>query len=1043
MPRPIPPAAPPSPPLLCPPGARRPAAFAPLLGLLAAAAACGTPKEGGSGGVDCSLLPPEGAPLVRVPVGSVRALPSPADPACAPGEAWTVRESPGENDVVVGADGLARFVPDAAGRWVFALGEAIELEVEVVDEAPFHNLHHPPSRSLVAVGDELWVAQGYAPRLTRLALADLSSRGEVAVGAWPVALAATPDGATVLVAQAGDDHLGVVDVASGRMVDAIWVGDEPAGIAVSPDGGTAYVALSTVEEVAVVDLGARARVGALPAPVDARAMALSADGAVLFVAGHRTGAPERYPFESADPADDRDLLAVSTASGEVLQAFTDLASVITDLELDEAGGRLWVTGTISHPERGLVTVASPPFEGVLIPIDLGAGEVGEPLVFDPSEPGGGMVLGPQAVARDGDTLWVAAEGSSLVIAVDAATLEERGRVPVQGHPRDLIAVDGQVLVHGSADFVVSRVELAGVQALANAGDDPRPAEVAAGHKGFISPGESYGANYSCNSCHVDGRGDARVWPAGPFQEWEASRAMFWLEGTAPLGWSGYVADVRDFGYTGYTSIIAKWPTSEQAEDLAAFLGSLMPPPAANSHTTRAGGLSEQGQRGEALFTGAAACASCHPGPLSTDNGTLPEGLTPKKSNTPSLVGAYRHNVWLKRADAPTLRGAVEAALEATGVGGLSEAEVDDLTRYLQEMTDRDLFLLAQRPLADAGAVGAAGELALIFNQPIWDAAENLERVELIVDGARVDAEVQADGRRLDLVPAAPIPANADVELIARAGLLAFDGRALPADARVAFTTAAAPALRMDGEYQLVVDLPAIDFANAGFDRSRTLPITSELLAVSTADGAALDLDLGDGLRWTMAGVIDGSTLHVPAAPLSFGFSLAQGGALEAELIDEDGDGVADSASGTMVMSGPAFYEEGITWTLRRPARDCTPGPSGALAVDVTVGDDGLPVISWGDDGALGLYVTEPGATLPLGPGQVVSGGQAFWALQASAFPSGFPGPVRYGDLPPGADDVSVANGAPAGGAALEPGVCYQFSVISDGFALGSYSLVWE
>ncbi len=986
----------------------------------------------------CVFRPLDGPALIRVPVGSVRALPVSDDAACVDLR-WEVVSSPGENDVVHGADGIPRFVPDVPGQWSFAFGDEATVEVEVVAEAPFHNLFHPPSRSLVSVGDEVWAAQGYAPAVSRLSQGELTPLGEIRVGAWPVALAATPDGATVVVAQAGDDHLGIIDVAAGRMVDAIWVGDEPSGVVVSPDGATAYVSLSTVGEVAVVDLGTRARTGTLPAPVDARALALSADGSTLYVAGHRTGQPDRYPFGEDLRA--TDVLVVDTTDGTVLRTLPEVASTITDLELDEAGGRLLVSGTVSHPERGLVDLDAPPFEGVVSAWDLGDGALVGQVVLGPTGPDEGMVLGPQALAWAGDTLWVVAEGSSLAVALDPATLDERVRVPVEGHPRDLLVVDGQLYSHGSQGFVVQALDASGVTGIGPAGVDPRPGEVAAGQRGFVSPGESYGVNYSCNSCHTDGRGDTRVWPAGPFEEWEASRAMFWLEGTAPLGWSGYVVDVRTFGYTGYTSIIAKWPTVEQAETLGAFLGSLMPPAAANSHTTRSGALSEAGVRGEALYRDAA-CAGCHPAPRTTDNGTLPEGITPKQSSTPALVGVYRHNVWLKRADVSDLRDAVVAALDWLANDTLDDAQVDDLTRYVSELTDRDLFLLAQAPLADAPVVGADTALRLTFNQPLWDDPANRGRVHLQVDGDEVEATVSFAGRVVSVTPTAPLPAGADVVVSADAGLEGFDGRTLAEAAEVAFRTAALPDLRLDGEYEFVVELPAIDFEAGGFDPSRSLPIASELLAVSSRDGAALDLDLGRGLRWAMDAVIEGDQLYVPPAPLSFGFSMAQGTALTATLVDVDGDGVADEASGVMRMTGPGFDQDGVAWSIRRPL-GCVPGPAGDVAVDVTVEADGSVVVDWGSPGALGLYVTDPGASLPIGPGQVVSGGAAYWVLEATTFPFGFDGPVTYGEVPRRATDASPTHGAPAGGAALVPGDCYTFSVVTDRFETGSYTLVSE
>ena len=87
------------------------------------------------------------------------------------------------------------------------------------------------------------------------------------------------------------------------------------------------------------------------------------------------------------------------------------------------------------------------------------------------------------------------------------------------------------------------------------------------------------------------------------------------------------------------------------------------------------------------------------------------------------------------------------------------------------------------------------------------------------------------------------------------------------------------------------------------------------------------------------------------------------------------------------------------------------------------------IIDW-EGGSLALYVATPDATLPLGPG-AVQGGETFWAVSATAFPTTFEGPVTYGVVPEGGSDVSETNGAPVGGTPLESGKCYRFSVVVD------------
>ena len=62
---------------------------------------------------------------------------------------------------------------------------------------------------------------------------------------------------------------------------------------------------------------------------------------------------------------------------------------------------------------------------------------------------------------------------------------------------------------------------------------------------------------------------------------------------------------------------------------------------------------------------------------------------------------------------------------------------------------------------------------------------------------------------------------------------------------------------------------------------------------------------------------------------------------------------------------------------------------------------------------------------------MVQGGQTYWVLATSDFPNTFQAPVTYGVVPENASDVSVDSDGPAGGAALESGECYRFSVVVD------------
>ena len=257
-----------------------------------------------------------------------------------------------------------------------------------------------------------------------------------------------------------------------------------------------------------------------------------------------------------------------------------------------------------------------------------------------------------------------------------------------------------------------------------------------------------------------------------------------------------------------------------------------------------------------------------------------------------------------------------------------------------------------------------------------------------------------------------------------------------------FTTAAAPALALDGVYTWTVQFPAIDFANQSFDFDSPLPTVATITATARPGGADLAIDYGQGFVLTVPAVIDGSTLHMPPVPIAVGGSGVDGHATTIELVDDDADGVADRAEGQVEFSGPGMPDARIAWDLRRPLdpNACEEQAVGDVMVDVTLGD-GATQIAWGEAEALALFVTDPQAVTPQGPGMPVEGGATYWSLQLVSFPDGFLGPVTYGEVPAGAEDSTEISGDMGPGATpLAAGGCYKFSVFTTDFKVGSRTL---
>ena len=987
---------------------------------------------------DCDVVDLGTQPTNRLPTGDVLWLPSAAGPDC--DLEWSLDS--GEDGALLSND--AGFFARQPGTYELTENTTgTRFSITAIDSAqlPFHNLMYLPNRSLVAVDSELWIAEGLAPRLSRVDQTSGEVLGNIPVGPWPTSLAHSEALGVVAVTQPGNDTLGLVDVDSEQLVDAIWVGDEPAVVVIDDANALAYVTLETEDAIAVVDLDAREVTGRLPAPLGPRALAISDDGTTLYVAGHRTGQPDRYPYAEAE-WDTTDVMALDASSGEIIWTAEEVGNIITDIAVDSSRSSIWLTTTVSFPSRGLTELTTPPFESQVQEYDADSGSWLQQTVLQPAADGEGYILGTQGLALDGDTLWVVAQDSEVLIGLDTDTLTETARVATPGGPRSVLVTGQQAWVHSALSFEVHQLVSGAVASSVATGTDPRPEAVAAGHLHYVRPGDGYGQNFSCNSCHYDGRGDTQVWRAGPFETWELSRPMMWLEGTAPLGWGAYVNDTRTFGYTGFTSIIAKWPTSEMGEELGTFIASLTPPPKANGLTQRDGQLSAEALAGKALFDGKAGCVGCHSGPLSTNNQTFEEGITHGRVSTPTLVGAYRHRAWLKDGSAHSLEEATVAAAEWAGVTDLTDADVSSITRYLRELTDRDFFLLGHEPVATRTFLGVDEPIVLIFNQPVWTGEDNTALISVVDDaGQDVPVQLSTDGRHITLRPEAPWSHGSTYTAIIGAGLQSYDERVLSEAVEVDFVTATAPQTAFVGRYTLTVDLPAFDFEMDAPNPEVTIPMVNTFEATASTSGSTVVLELDDELTWTTEAIIAGMSFEIPAMPIRAANALAQGSAITGVAEDLDADGVIDYASGTFVVSGPGFHIEDVVWTIEPEveAVDCAPGAEGPFTVDVSVSDTEV-VIDWGEQGALGLYVTTYGADLPLGPGMVVENGDAFWTISTTEFPVGFSGPVTYGVLPEGATDDSEANGAPVGGAALESGNCYQFSVITDAFQIGSFTL---
>ncbi len=861
----------------------------------------------------------------RFPSGSVFYLPQTVGFFCTPTQ-WKLVKSPTGNtaDIVSGIDGYDRITPLAPGDYEFVstANNAIK-HVSVIDyrDIPFENYNYYPTNSMTIANDnEIWVTSTFTGEISRVDMDSMQVLGSIPVGPWPVAVATSNDIPWVLVAHKANDTIGYVDKTSGTLVDSIWVGDEPGNIIIGPSAQKAFVALSTDDQIAVIDIATKAVIKKIDVGIDPLAMSIDESGNKLFVASKRSGQPSRAPFGEDPVEDEKDITIVDLNTMEVEGYVIDVASTINDISFNPRDGRLYVLNLRNNPQQTLVRPELKAFIHELSVIDIDNRAKVAEIDLSRQSTSSGPAISLQRMILTDDTIWIISEGQNQLIALDAQTFEEQLRIDVSGFPRNILLDNDRIFVHEHQNLALSQVSLSSeASEYTQYANDPRDPMAAFGQRTFTGAGVGYGAYFSCNQCHMDSTNDSLVWPAGPFRAAFVPRPHFWLEGTAPLGWTGYSASVESFGFEAH-SIIGIVPSTEQTEALTAYLSSMVPPPAANTQTNRDGSLSLAGKFGEFAFQ-FNTCSACHALPLAADLRDVDEGVTVGEANIPSLVGIYRYKNWLKHGEASTLEDAVRAAVDKFGSPFTSEYDIKALTRYMEELTSRDFFLLNSTPAENENAASISPNINLTFSHSVFDDPDNLANIK-IYDwwGREQNVQREANGRYVSLSVDEPLEYDTYYFVEIKQAFESFQETQLYRNNKVVwFKTLSEPEISLSGNYQLRVDFPFFDIPNGQVDPDRTQPVFIPVNAEPNASGADIEALYRPNLVKRKLATIDGVNLDIPPLPVPAGpFSFADGfSGFKAELQDSDGDGIGDFANGTMRLSGPGFKADGVTWSLTR------------------------------------------------------------------------------------------------------------------------------
>jgi YVTN family beta-propeller protein len=577
-----------------------------------------------------------------------------------------------------------------------------------------------PHRSPIALavssdGTRLLTANQTAGTVSLVDTAAAKVLDELPTGEKPAGVALAKDGRRGVVTHWYGYDLAILEIGPDRLKIAgrVEVGPEPRGVVIAPDGVTAYVAVGVSNEVVRVDLDDQKVTGRLAVGREPRGLALSPDGETLAVSNARS----------------KSVSVIDTGAWKVERTLPINGDNLRQVAIDSAGRSAYVA---NMRNQGFATTRNN--------IDVGwvLGQRLTRVALDGSEPYETLSLDPRgtaaadahgvAVSGDGRFLAVSCGGTHevMVFRTDLRTLPWRSagsrdllapellngdgrfrRVALGGRPTELaLAADGKTLY--VANYLADAVQVVDLESARQVGSIALggPKDLSLERRGevlFHAAERSFNQWYSCNTCHSDGHTNGLDFDTLNDGRQDLSTAhkrsrkkvptLRRVTHTGPWTWHGWQKKLGDATIESFTkSMQGPRPSSDDVRALVAYLGTLEFP--RNPNLPPDGTLSPAAQRGRTVFRSAkAACNTCHGGPELTDGKIHVVGLEERDDayrgyNPPSLRGLYDKDPYLHDGRSRTLREALTEFHnpdDVTGLGTLSDAEMDDLIAYLKTL----------------------------------------------------------------------------------------------------------------------------------------------------------------------------------------------------------------------------------------------------------------------------------------------------------------------------------------------------------------------
>ena len=454
---------------------------------------------------------------------------------------------------------------------------------------------------------------------------------EIPVGRRPESVAVVGSGPQAIVTLYKDDQVALVDFESGKVLAKIATPDEPYGVVTNPAGTKAYVTHEYPGLVSEIDLEAKKVIREMPVGSFTRGIALDAAGKRLYVTEYYSGI----------------VRAVDLASGEVVDSWTGSASdnLARHVVLHPTRPKAYVSHirsrvNVAHGEGSIF-----PFLSVL---DTGPGEGKrrKPIAMDTYN-GFFAVANPwdAAISPDAKRIYTVYAGTndmhvSNLLDDNYREIEKVGGLVALGNnPRAaVVSPDSKtVYIYNTLDFEVQVFDAEKLQTVGKIKvcDPPYSTEHLRGKILFYLALEPMvGRRWiSCASCHPDGSHDARTWqnPEGL----RNTTGFLGMAHTYPIHWSADRDEAQDFELTIRSPLMQgrgliqgrvndglgdhNAGRSKDLDALAEYCNSFAVD-TLSPHAAGPGKLTAAGQRGRQLFfSEAVGCAKCHSGPFYTDS----------------------------------------------------------------------------------------------------------------------------------------------------------------------------------------------------------------------------------------------------------------------------------------------------------------------------------------------------------------------------------------------------------------------------------------